>query len=397
MGVFASVVLLIALLIGSVVYDVSELDRVIVMILALLGFSWIWGRTSLNGIAMQRVVLSDRMHVGEIIREEMTFETRSRIPKLWVEVQDHTDLVGYDAGLVLSLGGRGSRTWVAETVAVRRGRFRLGPVTVRGGDPLGLFPNRTLIPIVNDVLVFPPRIDVASIGLPVTNLAGGSMRDRSAALASPTVAGIREYVPGDPMNRIAWSASARYTNLMVKEFDPDPTADLWLIVDLGSALTIQLDTLGFGNNPESYLTSTTEYVVAIANSLAERCLQDGRKVGLIVNRNQPIRLDADNTERQLFRISETLAVATASGERTLTEAITVDHRRFSRTSAVVVITANPDREWAGAARALMDRQVSVSAVVVDAGSHGEGDVGPLIEELVESRVHVHRYPTMAQR
>ena len=88
MGVFASVVLLIALLIGSVVYDVSELDRVIVMILALLGFSWIWGRTSLNGIAMQRVVLSDRMHVGEIIREEMTFETRSRIPKLWVEVQD---------------------------------------------------------------------------------------------------------------------------------------------------------------------------------------------------------------------------------------------------------------------------------------------------------------------
>ena len=38
----------------------------------------------------------------------------------------------------------------------------------------------------------------------------------------------------DGFNRISWSATARLGRLMVKEFDQDPTADVWVVLDLHS-------------------------------------------------------------------------------------------------------------------------------------------------------------------
>ena len=108
---------------------------------------------------------------------------------------------------------------------------------------------------------------------------------------------------------------------------------------------------------------------------------------------RPLRLDADNTERQWFRISEALAIAEAFGNRSLVEALTADNRRFTRTNGVIVISSDPQSDWVRAASLLVERQVSVTAVIVDAGGVGPDDVSPLIERLVESRVHVHRYPT----
>ena len=142
-----------------------------------------------------------------------------------------------------------------------------------------------------------------------------------------------------------------------------------------------------------FLDSTVEYIVSIGASLAERALSEGRKVGLILNREMPLRLDADNTERQLFRISEALAVAEAFGNRSLVEALTADNRRFTRTNGVIVVSSDPQADWVRAARSLVERQVSVTAVIVDAGGIDADDVTPLIDRLVASNVHVHRYPT----
>ena len=46
------------------------------------------------------------------------------------------------------------------------------------------------------------------------------------------VMGIREYRPGDAMNRIHWPSSMRHRRLHVKEFELDRTADLWIYLDL---------------------------------------------------------------------------------------------------------------------------------------------------------------------
>ena len=43
---------------------------------------------------------------------------------------------------------------------------------------------------------------------------------------------MRDYATGDSLNRIHWPTTARTRRLMGKEFELDPTADIWLYLDL---------------------------------------------------------------------------------------------------------------------------------------------------------------------
>lgn len=397
MNAFKLGLLIVGLFIVAVVYDWSMLDNLIVALVALLAVSWIWSRDSLSRLGLRRTLTSDRIRAGETIEEVLELTNHSRLPRLWIEVQDHSTLPNHHAGSVVSIRAKGTTTWHSRTRAIRRGAYRLGPFTLHGGDPFGIFQKRRLIPVSHELVVYPAAIDVSSVSLPVAKMSGGTVRQGNLALSSPTIAGIREYTPGDPLNHISWSATARRGAMMVKEFEPDPTADLWLVLDLSERGQFDLEGRphggGRGVTGEMLLDTTVEYIVSIGGSLAERALGEGRKVGVVINRSMPIRLEADNSQRQWFRIFEVLASATAFGNRSLVEALTSDGRRFSRTNGLVVVTSDPGTDWVSAARMLAERQVAVSAVIVDAGGEGSDDVTPLIEALAASRVHVTRFPT----
>lgn len=395
MGAFRLGLITAILFVIAVVYDWSMLDKLIIALVALLVVAWIWSRDSLNRIGLKRSLSSDRVRVGEVIEEEIELTNHSRFPRLWIEVQDHTTLMNHCAGAVVSVRGRSISSWTTRTLVRRRGTYRLGPFTAHGGDPFGLFQKQRLIPVEHEIVVYPPALDVSSIPLPLASMTGGVMRERNLAIASPTISGIRDYSAGDPLNRISWSATARRGMMMVKEFDPDPTADLWIVLDLGERGLFELDPPTSSmpkDDPANYMETSVDYIVAIGGSLAERALNEGRKVGLIVNRAMPIRLDADNTQRQWFRIFEVLATATAFGNRSLSEVLATESRRFTRTTGVVVITSDPAPDWISAARGLVERQVPVTAVVLDVGGEGNDDVQQLVESLAEVRVAVARYP-----
>lgn len=397
MGAFKLGLLVVVLIVFAVVYDWSMLDNLIIALIGLLIVAWIWSRDSLNRIGLRRALSSDRVRVGDVVEEDLALTNHSRWPRLWIEVQDHGTLPNHHAGAVVSVRGRSTSIWVTRTLTRRRGVYRLGPITVHGGDPFGLFEKQLLIPVEHELVVYPPAVDVSRVPLPTASMTGGAMRNRNLSASSPTISGLREYTAGDPLNRISWSATARRGFMMVKEFDPDPTADLWIVLDLGERGQFDLDAAS-GDASEhvdfaAYMETTVDYIVAIGGALAERSLNDGRKVGLILNRAMPIRLDADNTERQWFRIFEVLATASAFGDRSLAEALTSDSRRFTRATGITVVTSDPEADWIAAARGLIERQVPLNAVVIDAGGQGQDSVLPLIEALASSRVTVTRFPT----
>ncbi|HWV25515.1 MAG TPA: DUF58 domain-containing protein [Thermomicrobiales bacterium] len=395
MGAFKLLLVTIGLFAFAVAYNWSDLDRLVIALVLILIVAWIWSRDSLNRIGLRRSLSSDRVRMGEIVEEEIELTNHVPWPRLWIEVQDHGTLPAHNAGAVVSVRGKGTSTWRTRTFATRRGVYRLGPFTVHGGDPFGLFEKQRLIPVEHTLVVFPPRLDVSNVPMPVATMSGGAMRDRSRAQASQTVASIREYTPGDPLNHISWSATARRGAMMVKEFDPDPTADLWIVLDLGERGQFDLERPKAVEEGDvaAFMESTVDYIVAVGGSIAERALDEGRKVGLVVNRAMPIRLDADDTQRQWFRIFEVLATASAFGNRSLAEALTAESSRFNRTTGVIVITSDPSTDWVPAARSLIQRRVAVTAVLVDAGGRGEDSVAPLIEALASARVAVTRYPT----
>jgi uncharacterized protein (DUF58 family) len=397
LGAFKLGLLIAALFVVAVVYDWSVLDNLIIA-LAVLGLvAWVWSRLSLTRLGLTRSLSSDRVRAGEAVIEELTLRNYSRLPKLWVEVRDHSSLPFHRAGRVVSLKGRSGEAWTTETRTRHRGRYRLGPITVLSGDPFGIFQARKSIPVSHELVVYPTTVDVSQIHLPAATMSGGAMHALNPAVSSPTIAGLRDYAAGDPLNRISWTATARRGMMMVKEFDPDPTSDLWIILDLSEEPQVDLPVAVIESRREDtsrvVLDTTEEYIVAIGASLADRALSEGRKVGLVINRAMPVRLDADNSQRQWFRIFETLATANAFGNRSLTEAIGAESRRFTRTNGVIVVTASGDREWMPAARALVQRQVPVTAVIVDAGSAAREPISPVIEDLASARVAVTRFPT----
>ena len=59
-----------------------------------------------------------------------------------------------------------------------------------------------------------------------------SARGRQGPHLTPVVTSVRPYTPGDAFNRIHWRSSARHQELQVKEFDIEPSADLWIFLDL---------------------------------------------------------------------------------------------------------------------------------------------------------------------
>lgn len=376
------------LLILSIANDWSALDPLIVALVALLVICWIWSRFSLVRLGLTRALSLDRVRAGETITEQITVHNRALLPKLWVEARDYSSLPDHHASRVVSLGPRGEEAWTITTTCEQRGRFQLGPVGVRSGDPLGLFQSQRFLPVRQDLVVYPIPIDVSAIPLPAAHMSGGQTVSRTSVVPSSTIAGLRDYAPGDALNRISWSATARRGVMTVKEFDPDPTSDLWIMLDL--------DERGMRAVSPSKrypsLDSTEEVLVALAGSLAERALNDGRKVGLIVNRAMPVRLNADQGHRQWFRMMEMLAMAQPFGSRPLAEAIASETRRFSRTSGLIVITASPDAAWVDAARALVMRRVPVSAVIVMDDAGGDADaLDALAETLAAERVIVSRY------
>ena len=395
MGAFKVGTIIAILFVIAVINDWSVPDRLIIMLLVVLAIAYLWSRTSLGRLAMTRSLSLDRIRAGGQVTEEITITNHGRLPKLWVEVRDHSSLPGHRAGRVVHLGAGESRRWAVTTRCMNRGRFRLGPMTVSSGDPLGLFRVHKSVPVRHHLVVYPVAIDVSSVPLPAATMSGGKAVNRNVAIAADTISGIREYATGDPLSRISWTATARTGTMMVKEFDPDPTSDLWIMLDLGtpawnrqvgSPLPVRLASPR--PSEAAFLHSAEEYAIALAGSIAERALAEGRKVGLIVNRAMPIRIDPAGSQRQWFRIFESLAIATSFGERSLLEAISAEASKFSRNSGLIVVTASPRDEWVDAAEALVHRQVPVTAVVI-ASQSDDGDssaVGQLIEAITAARI-----------
>lgn len=370
------VILIVVLAIGQIT-DWSVTDHLAIALLVVLVAAAIWTRLSLRGVSVVRKSGADRAQVGQTLRETLAVRNAGRLGKVWVELLDRSTLPGHDPGRVVSVPGRAAVEWDTRTVCARRGRFHLGPIEIRSGDPLGIFASREDIPETREVIVYPAVVDLREAGIPEGMLSGGSALERRTPHVTSNVAGVREYVPGDAFNRIAWSTTARLGRLMVKEFDLDPTADVWIMLDLHQTVhraatrPVNWTPDERGQWPtEAWLDSTEEYAVAVAASVARRFLEEGRNVGLIASGAHLETIPSDRSDRQLVKILESLAVVRADGQLPLAELLVAEGRRFGRHDFLTVITPSLDERWVVALAEIAQRHVRVSAVLIEPATFG---------------------------
>ncbi|NTU83772.1 MAG: DUF58 domain-containing protein [Chloroflexales bacterium] len=382
------------------------------ILLALLVLSLLWAWLNLRGLEVERETLTHRATVGEYARERIGVRNRWPIPKLWVELRDESDLPQHGAGFVASLGGRERGRWTARTLCTRRGRFRLGPAILLSGDPFGIVRLSRRVQSTNEILVYPQTVDLPDFTLPGADLPGGQATRARTFNVSPNVSTVREYAPGDSMNRIHWRTTARTGRLMVKEFELDPSADIYLVLDMQERAVVrdtraparadaEQDERALGpwwsraprprRDLAAPLDSTEECAVMAAASLARTLLGQNRVVGLVAWGQHHEVIPAEREARQLFKILEALAVLRAHSSRSLAEVLLAESARFGRNCSLVVITSSLDERWVGALQQHLYRGVRAAVVFVDPQSFGGWrDPEPIIRHLAELRVPTYR-------
>ncbi len=348
-----------------------------VIVVAALG-TW----TGLRGIRLSRHTRALHAQVGRPLEERLAVRNNSRAPKLWLEVRDHSDLPGHAASMVVvSLGPRQERAWIVRTLCRQRGRFRLGPLSLTSGDPLGLFQITRQVPQTTQVVIYPATVDLRDFSLPVGLLPGGDALRRRTPYVTANAAGVRDYAPGDSFNRIHWPSTARRDRLMAKEFELDPLADLWLFLDGDRAVQAAQaaprpaapasDVLWTSWQEHVQLPpSTEEYGVCVAASLAQFFIRRDRAVGLVAYGQTREVIQPDRSERQLTKLLETLAVFRALGQLRFQEALAMEADRLPRGATLILITASWDMRWVVAAQSLKRRGLRVVGVVLDPATFG---------------------------
>ena len=337
--------------VGTVVNGAVFYVRLLYIGLLLLIIAWLMTFFSLRGIRVERQSRLTRGSVGDIFEEHFDIYNARLFPKMWVEIANESTVPQTTGSRVLTfLRGRQKRSYIARTWLTTRGGFSLGPTRVTSGDPFGIFRVTRVVPAKNTLVVLPMQFPMEQFVSPPGLLPGGKAIRRKSIDITPHASGVREYVPGDPMKRIHWPTSIRRDQLMVKEFEQDPQAEVWLFIDshkdahaFQSGGEISLppidDLLLLKRHKVKLPPSTIEYSVSVAASLAHYFLEQRRSVGMVTaSEREYTVIPAERSERQEAKILEALAFLRPESTFTLPSLVTAQMGQLPQGSSAILIT-----------------------------------------------------------
>ncbi|TXG81213.1 MAG: DUF58 domain-containing protein [Thermomicrobiales bacterium] len=225
--------------------------------------------------------------------------------------------------------------------------------------------------------VYPPVFDLKRFELPGAQSSGGPHIERRTPFTTAAVSSIRDYAAGDPFNRIAWTSTARTGKLMVKEFDLDPTAEVWVVADFGRSQVVApsrerelLRPAGL-TFAEAWLSSSEDFVAALAASVSRKAIDANRALGYLANASSHDSRPPESSERQYLRVLSALAIAKSDGGESIDTLLNNEMRRFDRYRSPVVITASIELDWIESLEHAVLRGVRPTVIYVDPSSFDE--------------------------
>ncbi len=235
----------------------------------------------------------------------------------------------FDAHGVLALRYR--------TRSPRRGAFLFGRVDLQVWRDEGWWRRQVRLPLDQNVAVFPNVVAIKRIQLSLRRglRAMAGMRRAKPPGASTAFAGLRDYVRGDDVRRVSWTATARRDRPVMVEVEAERGQQVIIAVDCGRLMTAPAGDL-----------DKLDHAVNAALMLAWVAQAYGDRVGIMTFDDEVI--DFVKPERgavQLRRITEALyAVRPQYVEPDFGHAMTHLALRVGRRSMVVMLTDVQDPE-----------------------------------------------------
>jgi uncharacterized protein (DUF58 family) len=209
-----------------------------------------------------------------------------------------------------------------------RGRYRIGPLTVRLTDPFGLC-ELTRAFSASDVLVVTPQV----VALPDIRLGGdwagaGESRARSVATSGEDDAATREYRQGDDLRRIHWRSTARRGELMVRREEQPWQSRAVLLVDCRGSVH-------HGDGP----TSSLEWAISATASIGLHLSKAGFTMRVVTDTGDEVTSAAVGAEAFDSVLLDNLAVRTASPATSIRAGVTAIRRGGGEELMVAVVSS----------------------------------------------------------
>lgn len=350
---------------------------------------------ALTGITGMRVIYyppTSRAQIGDHIEERIHLRRISIVPSAGLLLRARSTLPGHRGSqLLASILPGASRDIVIRTRCLRRGEYSVGQVSLEAADPFGFFSFRRDYTEGGTILILPAIYPLAdSISL-TGALPGGDALHRRSQQVTANAVSIRDYQTGDSFNRIHWLSTARKGRMISREFELDPIADVYLVLDLERS---QHHDAGEGQVAESHSTliypSTEEYTITAAASLVEELGKKGRSVGLICYPEGREQVMADRGERQRMKLLEMLALLRAQSTVTLRDVLSFERESIPRGAMLVVISPTTRQDWLVELDYYRSRGIEVILLLLDTRSFGGRPGTERLSELAERLAIPHR-------
>jgi uncharacterized protein (DUF58 family) len=184
-------------------------------------------------LTCRRVIEPARIQAGEAGRVVIRLHNVSRLPTGVMLVEDTLPYtLGARPRFVLNrLEAQGAREVAYTLRSDVRGRYAVGPVTMRMADPLGLCEVTQAFTSTDTLVVTPQVWELPPIRLGSGTGGSGESRLRAAATSGEDDLGTREYRHGDDLRRIHWRSTARAGELMVRREEQPWQSHALLVLD----------------------------------------------------------------------------------------------------------------------------------------------------------------------
>jgi len=261
------------LCVGSYLLGALEMLVIGVAALLLLAVSALWlALREEPDLAVSRRVRPDRLHVGSEGRIDLTVENLGRRATPMLAATDWFDEGRRAARFLVPPLAPGAVGRAAYRVPTRRrGRYRVGPLSLAASDPFGLA-RRAVTGAGDAELVIRPRVyDIVAPVAIGSRVAAESEAASARAIASDLGSEfltLRTYEVGDDLRRVNWRASARTGELMIRQNEAR-----WR-----SRAAVVLDVHTSAHDLDSF-----EVAVEAAASVTERLVRLRRQVELVTS------------------------------------------------------------------------------------------------------------------
>jgi uncharacterized protein (DUF58 family) len=257
-----------------VVLGESDLLRVAVLLALLPLLSAAAVTVTRYRLSCERSLDPDRVQAGTAARMVLRLQNISRLPTGVMLLEDGLpEALGTHPRFVLGRLWPQQITTVAYAVrADARGRYRIGPLTVRLTDLFGLCEVSKSFATSSMLTVTPVVEPLPAVHIPGEASGSGEARAGSAAVHGENDAATREYRHGDDLRKVHWRSTARVGELMVRREEQPRQNRAVVLLDTRAAAHR-------GEGPDSSL----EWAVSAAASITLHLAHDRYALRLVTD------------------------------------------------------------------------------------------------------------------